>query len=148
MKVILLEDVKALGRADDIVEVSRGYAVNMLFKKNLAVEATPENLNSVKNKKKAKNARMQKDLEQARKIAEEMESKVFTIKAKCGEGERLYGAVTSIDIAKAISEQGYDVDKRGIETLEPVKSIGTYDAKIKLHKDVIAKIKINVVPLD
>jgi len=144
MKVILLQDVKALGKADDIVEVSPGYANNMLFKKNLALEATPANLNTVKMKKKAEAARAQRELDEAKRIAGEMEGKTFVLKAKCGEGSRLYGAITAIDIAKAIADAGYDVDKRGITINGNIKSIGRYEAQVKLHAQVTAKIAISV----
>ena len=148
MKVILLQDVKALGKADDIVEVSPGYANNMLFKKNLALEATPANLNAVKMKKNAEAARAQRELEEAKRIAAQMEGKTFILKAKCGEGSRLYGAVTAIDIAKAIADAGYDVDKRGITIKGNIKSLGRYEAQVKLHTQVNANIAINVVSVD
>lgn len=145
MKVILLQDVKGLGKTDDIVEVSPGYANNMLFKKNLALEATPANLNTVKTKKKAEQAKAQRELEEAGRIAAEMEGKAFVLKAKCGEGNRLYGAVTSIDIAKAIADAGYNVDKRGITIKGNIKNLGRYEAQVKLHTQVTANIVVDVV---
>lgn len=147
MKVILLQDVKALGKADDIVEVSAGYANNMLFKKNLALEATPSNLNSIKIKKKAEQARADKQLQDAKATAKEMEDKVFSVPMKCGEGKRLYGAVTAMDIASALLAQGYKIDKRGITVDAHMKTLGDYEVDIKLHTNVSAKIKVRVVEL-
>lgn len=144
MKVILLQDVKSLGKAQDIVEVSTGYANNMLFKKNLALEATPSNLNSIKIKKKAEAAKIQRELESAIAMSKEMQNKVFTMPVKCGEGGRLYGAVTTMDIAQAIGQAGYKVDKRGI-TIPVIKNLGEYDAEIKLHSQVNAKIRLKLV---
>lgn len=145
MKVILLQDVKSLGKADDIVEVSTGYANNMLFKKNLALEATPSNLNSIKIKKKAEAAKIQRELEHAIAMGNEMKSKVFTLPMKCGEGGRLYGAVTSMDVANAIGQAGFKVDKRGITVTSHIKSAGEFDVEVKLHPKVTTQVKIKVV---
>lgn len=144
MKVILLQDVKSLGKAQDIVEVSTGYANNMLFKKNLALEATPSNLNSIKIKKKAEAAKAQREIDTAIEMARQMQNKVFNLPVKCGEGGRLYGAVTSMDIAQAIGQAGYKVDKRGITIPVNIKNLGEYEAEIKLHSQVTTKIRINI----
>lgn len=145
MKVILLQDVKSLGKADDIVEVSTGYANNMLFKKNLALEATTSNLNSIKMRKKAEVAKIQRELETAIAMGKEMQDRVFSLPMKCGEGGRLYGAVTSMDVANAIGKAGYKVDKRGITVTSHIKNIGEFDVEVKLHTKVITKVKIKVV---
>ncbi len=145
MKVILLQDVKSLGKAEDIVEVSTGYANNMLFKKNLALEATPSNMNSIKIKKKAEAAKLQRELESAIAMGKEMQDKVFTLPMKCGEGGRLYGAVTSMDVAAAIGKAGYKVDKRGITVTSHIKSVGAFDVEVKLHPKVSTKVKIKVI---
>lgn len=145
MKVILLQDVKSLGKADDIVEVSTGYANNMLFKKNLALEATTSNLNSIKMRKKAEAAKTQRELETAIAMGKEMQDKVFTLPMKCGEGGRLYGAVTSMDVANAIGKAGYKVDKRGITVTSHIKNIGEFDVEVKLHTKVATKVKIRVI---
>ncbi len=145
MKVILLEDVKSLGKADDIVNVNDGYARNFLFKKNLALEATASNLNSVKHRKKAENARAAQKLEDAKVSAAKLEGKTFTLPVKCGEGGRLYGAVTAMDIAGALEKQGFEVDKRGINIKQAIKALGSFDVEVKLHSDVTAKITVQVV---
>ena len=145
MKVILLQDVKSLGKAEDIVEVSTGYANNMLFKKNLALEATPSNLNSIKIKKKAEAARIQRELESAIVMGNSMQDKVFVLPMKSGEGGRLYGAVTSMDVANAIGAAGYKVDKRGITVTTHIKNVGEFDVEVKLHPKVTTRVKIKVI---
>lgn len=148
MKVILLEDVRALGKTDDIVEVSAGYANNLLFKKKLALEATPANLNSVKMRKKTEAEKVLKEYDDAVKTGKDMEGKIFVLPMKCGEGNRLYGAVTSIDVARVIEASGYKVDKRDISIDAHIKTIGEYDAEIKLHNKVAVKVKLHVTDLN
>lgn len=147
MKVILLEDVRNLGKADDIVEVAPGYANNFLIKKNIALEATPENLNSVKMRKKTEKQKQKQEHEDAIKAAEKINGMVFEIPMKCGEGERLYGAVTGMDVAKSIEEAGFKVDKRNINIISNIKTLGEYDAEIKLHNKVTAKVKLKITDI-
>ncbi len=145
MKVILLKDVKDLGKPDDIVEVHDGYARNFLFKQQLALEATPANLNDVKTRKKAEAAKVARELENARAMASRINGQVITLPMKCGEAGRLYGAVTTMDIAGALEKAGYKVDKRGISIRQPVKTLGDYDVDIRLHAEVNIKVTIRVV---
>lgn len=144
MKVILLKEVKGLGKPDDIVNVSDGYARNFLFHKQLALEATPANLNIVKTRKTAEKSRHDRELAQARATAEKIDGQLFTMPIKCGEGGRLYGSLTTMDIADALNQAGHKVDKRGIVIQSPVKTLGDYDVDVKLHADVTAKIKIRL----
>lgn len=144
MKVVLLEDVKKLGKADEIVEVSDGYARNFLFKKNLAVEATKENLNEVKLRKKAEQVKAERALAEAKETAAELEGKNFTMKMKAGEGGRLYGTLTAMDVADALVKAGYQVDKRNITIKVPLKNVGTTDVAVKLHNDVTANVVVKV----
>lgn len=145
MKVILLKDVKELGKTDNIVEVNDGYARNFLFKQKLAIEATPANLNSVKNRTRADQARQARELTEAREVAKKLNDEVIPMSVKCGEGGRLYGAVTAMDVAAALAKAGYKVDKRNITIHSPVKALGDYEVDVRLHTDVTAKIKIRVV---
>ncbi len=145
MKVILLKDVKGLGKTDDIKEVQDGYARNFLFKQNLALEATPANLNSVKNRKNAEAARLERELAQARELASQLHGKVFTMPMKCGEAGRLYGAVTAMDVADMLARSGFKVDKRGITIPTAIKSLGSFEAEIRLHHDVSVKIGLLIV---
>ena len=127
MKVILLQDVRALGKAGEIVKVNDGYARNMLFPKNLAKEATAGNIKALENKKAA----------EAEKKAE--------LKSKGGEGGRLFGAVTNVDIAAAIKAQkGFDIDKKKISIPSPIKTAGEHTAEIKLFTDVNVTVTVNV----
>ncbi len=144
MKVILLQEVKGLGKPDDIVKVNDGYARNFLFHKQLALEATPANLNIVKTRKTAEKTRHERELAVARATAEKIDGQLFTMPIKCGEGGRLYGSLTTMDIADALSKAGHKVDKRGIAILSPVKTLGDYDVDVKLHADIIAKIRIRL----
>ena len=145
MKVVLIKEVKKLGRPDDIVEVSDGYARNFLLKNGLALEATPDNLNIVKTRKKAESAKNQRALESSQATAEALKDKVFDLPVKCGEGGRLYGAVTAMDIAQALADAGYAVDKRGIQIQQPIKILGDYTVDVRLQAEVIFPLKIRVV---
>ena len=145
MKVILLEDVRSLGKAGDIVKVSDGYARNMLLPKKLAKEATAGNIKALENKKAAEAEQREKDKAEAIVIREALESEVINLVSKGGDSGRLFGAVTNVDIANAIKEQkGFDIDKKKIRISSPIKTIGEYEAEIKLFTDVNAKVKINV----
>ncbi len=145
MKVILLEDVRSLGKAGDIVKVSDGYARNMLLPKKLAKEATAGNIKALENKKAAEAEQREKDKAEAIVIREALESEVINLVSKGGESGRLFGAVTNVDIANAIKEQkGYDIDKKKIRISSPIKTVGEYEAEIKLFTDINAKVRINV----
>lgn len=145
MKVVLIKDVKNLGKADDIVEVNDGYARNFLFRKQLALEATPDNLNVVKTRKKAQDAKSQKALEESKALAAKLKDEVFELPVKCGEGGRLYGAITAIDVAQALANAGYKIDKRSIQISQPIKSLGEYTLDVRLQSEVSFKLKIKVV---
>lgn len=147
MKVILLQDVKGHGKADDIVEVNDGYARNFLFKKNLALEATPANLNSIKIKKSAEAAKAERELEEAREVGARLKDQIITLPVKCGEGGRLYGAITSMDVAAVLEKSGYSVDKRNITIKTQIKNLGDFEADVKLHPKVTVKIGIKVTAL-
>ncbi len=145
MEVILLQDVKTLGKKNQIVKVSDGYARNFLFPKKLAVEANAVNKNAVEihnkseeNKRKAEKARAEED----KKL---LEGKVFTVKAK-GSSTKLFGAITSKEIAEAVEkESGLAIDKKKI-TVANIKTYGEYNAEIKLYPEIAAKVTVHVVP--
>ena len=147
MKVVLIKDVKGLGKPDDIVEVQDGYARNFLFRQKLALEATPENLNTVKTRKKAEAAKAERERQEAIDTGERLKGQVFTLQVKCGEGGRLYGAVTAMDVAAAMAKENMKVDRRNITLPDQIKACGLYDAEVRLHQDVNVKFQINVVPL-
>lgn len=145
MKVILLQDVRALGKAGEIVKVNDGYARNMLFPKNLAKEATAGNIKALENKKAAEAEKKAEQKAEATKIKEALVDEVITLKSKGGEGGRLFGAVTNVDIAAAIKAQkGFDIDKKKISIPSPIKTAGEHTAEIKLFTDVNVTVTVNV----
>ena len=145
MNVILLQDVKSLGKAGEIVKASDGYARNMLFPKGLAKEATPGNIKALENKK-AQEAEHQAELRAAAvEMKKALEDQVIELKSKGGEGGRLFGAVTNVDVAAAVKEQkGFDIDKKKISIPSPIKTAGEHEAVAKLYSDVSVTIKLNV----
>lgn len=145
MKVILLEDVKSLGKRGDIKEVADGYARNFLFTKKLAQEASQGNLNSIAHEHMLQAERDAKALAKAREFAALLNTQKLSVPAKCGEAGRLFGSITSADIAEALAEQGIKVDKRKIDLPEPIKTLGEYTAVIKLHAEVHCKVAFEVV---
>ncbi len=145
MKVILLQDVRALGKTGEIVKVSDGYARNMLFPKNLAKEATAGNIKALENKKAAEAEKKAEQKAEALKIKEALADEVIELKSKGGEGGRLFGAVTNVDIAAAIKAQkGFDIDKKKISIPSPIKTAGEHTAEIKLFTDVNVTVTVNV----
>lgn len=147
MKVVLVEEVKGLGKVNDVVEVSSGYANNFLFKKHLAMEATPANMNIVKTRRKAESAKSAHELEEAREIEAKISGMTLDIPVKCGESGRLYGAVTAIDIAAALKKKGIRIDKRSINIEQPIKNLGDHKINIRLHPEVSATLAVKISPL-
>lgn len=146
MKVILLEDVKALGKKGEIVNVSDGYARNALLPKKLGVEATPKNLNDLKLQKQHEAKVAQEQYEAAVELGKVVETQKVIVKVKCGEGGRLFGTVSTKEIAAATKEQtNLDLDKKKMQLSDPIKALGTYEIPVKLHPKVTAKLTVSVV---
>ncbi|HUV04385.1 MAG TPA: 50S ribosomal protein L9 [Armatimonadota bacterium] len=146
MKVILAREVKGLGLHDDIVNVSDGYARNYLFPRGLAVAATKPNLAELEKRRKIEEARGEKTVGEAKDLAERLAEVQITIKGKVGTGTKLYGAITHADIADELEKQtGIKIDKRKIELEEPIKSLGTYDVPVRLHRDAVTHLKLEVL---
>ena len=146
MKVILLEDVKSVGKKGELVNASDGYAKNFLFPKKLAVEATKSNLNDFELKQKAEAKRKKEELEQAKNMAKELENKTVTVKVKTGENGKLFGSVTNKEVAEEIVKQtGMEIDKKKVSIGDPIKMVGERTAVIKLHPKVSAEITIKIV---
>ncbi len=148
MKVILLENVDKLGVAGDVVEVKRGYAQNYLFKNQLAMPETKENLNIVKTRKKAFEAKAAQALDEAKSLSAELADKVLEMPVKAGEGERLYGAITVADIAQKLRSEGFEVDKRLIKLGEPIKTLGEHRVELRLHPEVKTEIVVKPIRLE
>lgn len=145
MKVILLEDVKSLGKKGDTVNVSDGYARNMLFPKKLGVEATAKNLNDLKLQKANQAKVAQEQLDSAKAFAEVIASKEVVISIKVGEGGKAFGSVSSKEIAEAAKKQhDLDIDKKKIQLASPIRALGTTEVPIKLHPKVTAGLKVTV----
>ena len=146
MKVILLEDVKALGKKGQIVNVSDGYARNMILPKKLGLEATPKNLNDLK-LQKANEEKVAKEVyEAAQAFAKDLETKEIILTLKTGEGGRTFGSVSSKEISEAAKKQlNLDIDKKKLVLPEPIKTFGTHEVPIKLHKEVTGKLAVKVV---
>jgi len=146
MKVILQKNVKKLGKKGEIINTSDGHARNYLIPRGLAKEADEGNLKNLKQKKKAKKRRKQRELEEAKEKAKRLEGQIFTIAVKAGEGGRLFGSVTSNDIADKIKEDVAEkIDKRNIKLSKNIRTLGTKKVEIKLHKKVIATVKVKVI---
>ena len=147
MKVILLEDVKGVGKRDEVVNVSDGYARNFLFPRKWAMEATPGATKEVERKRAAQRQREMERRQEADKKAGTLRGKVLTVRTRCGSQGRLYGSVTSAEVAAALKEQyGLEVDKRKIELSETVRTVGDSTIIVKLYPEIQAKMTLRVVP--
>ena len=145
MKVVLLQDVKAQGKKNDVVEVSEGYARNFLFPKKLAIPADAKALNDIKNKKSSEAHKIELEREAAKKTAEKLNETTVTVVAEAGQDGRFYGAVTAKDIAEALKTQaGVDVDKRKIMLDAPIKAFGSYKIDVKLYQEISGKVTVSV----
>lgn len=145
MKVILLEDVKSLGKKGEVVNVSDGYARNFIFKKNLGLEATPKALNDLKLQKQNDEKIAAENLENAKALAEELSGKSVTLSIKAGSDGRAFGSVSTKEISAAAKEQlGYDLDKKKMHLADPIKSVGSFTVPVKLHPKVTAELKVIV----
>ena len=146
MKVILLEDVKTLGKKGDIVDVSDGYARNFVLPKKLGVEANAKNRNDLKLQKANADKVAQEQLEAAQELAKTLETKEVTLTIKSGEGGRTFGSISSKEIAQAAKDQcGLELDKKKIQLPEAIKSLGAYEVGIKLHPKVTGTLKVKVI---
>jgi large subunit ribosomal protein L9 len=146
MKVILRQDVDELGQEGTIVTVKEGYARNYLIPKGFALIADTGNIKLIESQKKKIEANRLKATEDAENVAKELEAMVITIAQKVGEEDKLYGSVTSMDIADEIEKKGMSIDRKKIVLDKPIKTLGEFEVKIKLHSQVVATVKVAVVP--
>lgn len=147
MKVILTEEIRGLGTRGDVVNVKDGYARNYLFPKNLAREATAGNLKSVEQERKKWALLGQKEKEEAQKSAGAVQGMKVTVQKRVGESGQLFGSVTANEIADALEAKGIQVDKRRIELAHVIKTLGTHEVDVRLHREVIAHIQVEVIPI-
>jgi large subunit ribosomal protein L9 len=145
MKVILKKNFDQLGHSGEIVDVKDGYAMNFLIPRDIAYPATKGNIRALDEEKVQKARKEAKALEDARKFAEDLSKVSITIPVKVGEEDKIFGAVTSQMIADALKEKGYEIDKKKIEITEPIKALGIYEVKIKVHHAVESTVKTWVV---
>jgi large subunit ribosomal protein L9 len=145
MKVILLEDIKTLGKAGSQVEVADGYARNQLIPKHQALVASPANQRVFDNEKKALAKKSAKERAEAQDLATKLEALTLTITRLAGEDDKLFGSVTNGDVAEALAKEGHKVDKRDILLHDPLRALGQVEVPLQLHSDVTAKLKVWVV---
>jgi large subunit ribosomal protein L9 len=144
MKVIFIKDMKGQGKKGQVKEVSEGYAQNFLLPRGIARPATDGNMKTLDNQKAAEDRRKQEEKAEAEALAKKLEAEVTELKAKSGEGGRLFGAITSKQIAEALAAKGMKVDKRKIELDEPIRTLGVTQVTVKVHPEVKATLKVQV----
>jgi large subunit ribosomal protein L9 len=145
MKVIFLQDVKSQGKKGDVTEVAEGYAQNYLIPRGLAKPATEGNLKALQNQKEAEQRRKAQEKEEAQNLAKKLEEITLTIRAKAGDGGRLFGAITNKQISDELEKMKIKVDKRKIVLEQPIRSLGVTNVQVKLHPDVSTMLKVHVV---
>ncbi|NLL92179.1 MAG: 50S ribosomal protein L9 [Ruminococcaceae bacterium] len=145
MKVYLLEDVKSKGKKGEIIEVSEGYARNFLIPRKIAKKVDANVLNEIANRESSEKFRQQQEQKEAETIFNKIDKKTFSIKAKSGTGDKLFGSVTSREIAAAISAaSGFEIDRRKIQLDEDIKKLGKYNVEVKIYTDIVANIIVSV----
>ena len=145
MKVILIENVPSLGKAGDLAQVAEGYGRNFLIPKKLALEATAANLRNLEQQKDSFLQKATKEKHKAAELAARIEQLPCTLARPAGESEKLFGSVTTLDLNKFLQEQGISIDRRKIHLPNPIKTLGSYTVALKLHPEVTAQLKVNVV---
>ncbi len=145
MKVILREDVKNIGSMGQIIDVADGFGRNYLVPRGLAVEANTKNIKSLEHEKKVIQEKAKKIRNQAQDLAGKISNTTLVIKAKAGEEGKLFGSVTTMDIAEQLKKEGFDIDKKKISMEEPIKRIGSHAVKIKIHPEIATEVKVQVI---
>ena len=146
MEVILREHVESLGRRGDVVKVAEGYARNYLLPRKLALPVTDNNKRQIERERKLAEARDMEEKAAAEAIATRLTQLEIEISRRVGENETLYGSVTTADIAQALKDKGFDIDKRKVALPEPLKALGETAVPVKIHREVTAQVKVKVVP--
>ncbi len=144
MKLILREDVYNLGKGGELVEVKPGYGRNYLIPRGLAVLANPKNIREVEHQKAVASAKAAKLKASAEAVARRLAETPVSFQRKVGEQDKLYGSVTAMDVAEALAARGVQIDRRSIDLAEPIKTLGDFEVGVKLHSDVVGKVKVKV----
>ncbi len=148
MKVILKQDVKGLGKKEQMVEASDGYARNFLFPKGLAVEASATNVNIMKTKKEAESQKKEREIAQAKELAKKIKDITLTLKVKAGDNGKLFGSITSKDVAEAMkTQQKLEIDKKKLVMPDSIKSVGTFEVEVKLYPEISSKFTVKIESL-
>jgi len=145
IRVVLHEDVEHLGKSGDVVRVRPGHARNFLYPRGLAVPATEQNLSRVDDLKRTAAKRAEQALEEARQAAQRLEATAVKLERSVGDENKMYGSVTARDIGEAFAGAGVELDRRKIELKEPIKQLGLHEVPVRLHADVIAKLRVEVI---
>lgn len=146
MKVILLDNIKGVGKKDEVINASDGYARNFLFPKKLAVEANNENMNKLKAKKQSEQYKKDVEKENAQNISKQLNDIILTIKVKAGDNGKIFGGVTSKDISEELKKQyNIDVEKKKIVLTDNIKNIGSLDINVRLYEGVVGKLKVKII---
>ena len=145
MKLILLEEVRNLGKTGEQVQVADGYGRNYLIPRKLALAATPENLRVFENEQKARVKKRTHERQEAVALGEKVAALSLTISRQAGEDDKLFGAVTNANIAEALEKEGYKIDKRKIDLVEPIKALGIFEVPVQVHAEVTVNVKVWVV---
>lgn len=147
MKVVLLKDVKGTGKKGEIKEVADGFATNFLFKNNMAKRADNNAINENNMQKSAQYFHKQEEIKEAKALAKQIEGKLITLKIKCGANGKMFGSVTSKEIADALIKENIKLDKKKIDLKEPIKSVGVYKVVAKIYPEISATFSVDVLPL-
>lgn len=148
MKVILLADIKGVGKKDEVINASDGYARNFLFPKKLAVEANVENMSKLKAKNDSNSYKKSVEKEEAQKVADKLKGILLKIKVKTGENGKIFGSITSKEIADNLKEQyNIEIDKKKIDLKEPIKTLGSFQVSVKLYEGVMGNLKVQILSL-
>ena len=147
MKVILLQDIKGVGKKDEVINASDGYARNFLLPKKMALEANSENMSKLKAKQDSNQYKKSVEKEEAKKIAEKLKDITLEIKVKAGENQKIFGSITSKEISENLKEQyKIEIDKKKIDLKEPLKTLGCFSVLIKLYEGVTGSLKVQIIP--
>ena len=144
MKLILREDVENLGKGGELVDVTPGYGRNFLLPRGLAVLANSKNVREMEHQKSVAQAKAAKLKASAEAVAKRLADTAITLKRKVGEQDKLYGSVTALDLAEALASRGLQIDRRTIDLSEPIKTLGDFEVPVKLHSDVVGKVKVKI----